>query len=320
MTSVAIVGYGSIAEEHARAIAELAAGPAHPDLRVTNVVGPCLDAAEAFARTFGVGRVGRLFDELLDDDGIDAVVICSPTALHAEHAAAALQAGKHVLCEIPLATSLADTDRLIGLARTAGRWLMVCHTQRYFAGLIEMRRRIAEGRLRPRALVCRALWLRRENVNWRGRRRSWTDDLLWHHGCHVVDTALWLLGADAAEVAGKIAAPSAPLGIPMDLAMVLRTARDELVSVAMSYNSAISATDTLLIADETTLLWTADGELRDAEHVLVDAAMGSQRAAITRQDDEFFTAVAAHREPASSARAVRPAMAVLQAVQDGTDR
>ena len=160
-------------------------------------MGRLLAPTRAFAEEFGAAMATTDLDELLADPRIEAVIVCSPTDLHAEQTERALRAGKHVLCEIPLATSLAETDRLIDLAERSGRRLMVCHTQRYAAPLIEARRMIASGEVRPRAMVSRYLLDKRENVSWTGRRRSWTDNLLWHHGCHAVDAALWLLGAEA---------------------------------------------------------------------------------------------------------------------------
>ena len=216
----------------------------------------------AFAEEFGATRATTDLDELLADPRIEAVIVCSPTDLHAEQTERALRAGKHVLCEIPLATSLAATDRLIDLAERTGLRLMVCHTQRYAAPLIEARRMIASGEVRPRAMVSRYLLDKRENVSWTGRRRSWTDNLLWHHGCHAVDAALWLLGAEAIDVTARATPPDPRLGIPMDLSIVLRTTREQVVTVVMSYRALPPLQDYVVIADETTLVYAND-ELRD---------------------------------------------------------
>jgi 2-hydroxy-4-carboxymuconate semialdehyde hemiacetal dehydrogenase len=313
--NVGLIGYGSIAAEHARAIAALRETPAGRDLRLAGVMGRLPEPTAAFARDWGMARATTDLDALLADPGLDAVVVCSPTERHAAQAERALRAGKHVLCEIPLATSLAETDRLIALAAGADRRLMVCHTQRYHPALIEARRMVTAGDLRPHAFVGRYLFGRRENVNWKGRRRSWTDDLLWHHGCHAVDAALWLLGATEATVAAQVAPPGGPLAIPMDLGVVLRTPAGQVATVAMSYNTHLPAHDYLLIGEETTVLF-ADDRLRGPDGVLVEARGDRAHDAIVRQDAEFFAAVREGREPAVSGTAVRPAMAALQAVQD----
>jgi 2-hydroxy-4-carboxymuconate semialdehyde hemiacetal dehydrogenase len=180
---------------------------------------------------------------------------------------------------------------------------------------------IASGDVRPRAVVSRYLLDKRENVSWTGRRRSWTDNLLWHHGCHAVDAALWLLGTEATDVTARAAPPDARLGIPMDLAVLLRTTGDQIVTVAMSYRAMPPIQDYVVLAAESTLVYAND-ELRDHERVLVPAANhGSYDAsALDRQNTEFFKSIMTGSEPISSARSVRPAMTALQAAQDELDR
>ena len=317
--NVAFLGYGSIAHSHARAITALQGTAAGRDLRLYGVMGRLEESTRDFAREYGMALATTDLDALLADGAIDAVLVCSPTDLHAAQTERALRAGKHVLCEIPLATSLADADRLIRLADEADRRLMVCHTQRYNAPLIEARRMIAAGELHPHAIISRYFFHRRANINWMGRHRSWTDNLLWHHGCHAVDAALWLLGAESVEVVAQVALPGGDLAIPMDLTVAMRTPRDQLATVAMSYNTHIDVHDYLIIGEETTVLY-ADNQLRDKDRVLVPATERSgPDDPIARQDAEFFAAVREGREPAVSGRAVRPAMAALQAAQDTLD-
>jgi 2-hydroxy-4-carboxymuconate semialdehyde hemiacetal dehydrogenase len=260
-------------------------------------------------------------NELLGDPQVEAIIVCSPTDLHAEQTERALRAGKHVLCEIPLATSLAETDRLIDLAERSGLQLMVCHTQRYVSPLMEARRMIAGREVQPRAMVSRYLLDKRDNVSWTGRRRSWTDNLLWHHGCHAVDAALWLLGEDAVDVTARATPPDARLHIPMDLSILLRTSSDQVVTVIMSYRAMPPVQDYVVIADETTLVY-ANNELRDHSRVLIPARAEEpyDTEALDRQDTDFFTSILTGGDPVSSAHAVRPAMVALQAAQDDLDR
>lgn len=318
---VAILGYGAIAREHALSLRRIGWGPVDGDISLSAVMGRLPAPTRAFADEFGAALATTDLDALLADPGVEAVIICSPTELHAEQTERALRAGKHVLCEIPLATSLTETDHLIDLAEQSGLRLMVCHTQRYTAPLIEARRLIASGDVRPRAMVSRYLLDKRENVSWTGRRRSWTDNLLWHHGCHAVDAALWLLGAEATDVTARAATPDTRLGIPMDLSILLRTAGDQVVTVAMSYRALPPIQDYVVIADETTLIYAND-ELRDHTRVLIPAADhgGYDTAALDRQNTDFFASILAGSEPISTAHSVRPAMAALQAAQNELDR
>jgi 2-hydroxy-4-carboxymuconate semialdehyde hemiacetal dehydrogenase len=305
-----LVGYGSIARSHLQALA------GEPVVWGT-VMGRVPEATAAFAAEFGFERHTTDLAEALSDPTIDAVLITSPSDLHAEQAEQALRAGKHALVEIPLATRLSDVDRLDALAREKDRRLMVCHTQRYYPALVEARRWIAEGRLHVHHVATRYAFFRRENVNWAGRRRSWTDNLLWHHGCHAVDTSLWLIGATEVTVQSQVALPSSPLDIPMDLDILARTPQDQLISVSMSYNTKLTYNEYLLIGEETTLLATSD-RLVSPEGVIVESSdrTGPTASPIREQDREFLAAIQEHREPALGAAAVRPAMRVLQAVQD----
>src|SRR4051794_25290402 len=160
--NIALLGYGSIAGSHVRAIGSLG----DRDLRLTGVMGRVKESTEAFAREHGLGTATTDLDQLLADPALDAVIVCSPTDLHAEQTERALRAGKHVLCEIPLATSLGDVDRLTALADQVARRLMVCHTQRYWSSSIAARAAIERGELHPHALFGRFMFHRRENVNW----------------------------------------------------------------------------------------------------------------------------------------------------------
>ncbi len=316
--NIALLGYGSIARKHVEAIQGLQGTAEGRDLRLYGVMGRLEEPTADFAREFGLALATTDLDEALADPAVDVVIVCSPTDLHADQTARALRAGKHVLCEIPLATSLGDTDRLIALADEVGRRLMVCHTQRYFPALIEARRLIAAGDLHPHAIVSRYMFARRKNVNWTGRERSWTDNLLWHHGCHAVDAALWLLGATEAETVAQVALPGGDLDIPMDLTVAMRTPRDQVATVAMSYNTHIPLHDYLIIGEESTILFD-NGRLRDKDRTLVEGRGEDFDDPIARQDAEFFAAIREGREPAVSGHAVRPAMAALQAAQDTLD-
>lgn len=314
--NVAILGYGSIAHEHMRAMKRIMDTSSQIDLRFYGVMGRDRKSAEEFAEQFGMSLVTTRLEELLADPHVDVVVVASPTELHAEQTEMALRAGKHVLCEIPLATSLEATDHLIQVAEEMGKQLMVCHTQRYYSGMIEARRMVAEGSLHIHQIACRYVRLRRENISWTGRKRSWTDNLLWHHACHPIDAILWLLGWTEATVSAEVALPSSPLDIPMDLSIVMRTPRDQIASVVMSYNSHFLIHDYLIMGQEGSFLWEKD-RLRSPDRELVfEHRETAQLEAMIRQDTDFFLAVLEGHDPPISARVVRPAMAILQSVQD----
>jgi len=312
---VCFVGYGSIARAHARALRELGG------VELDSVVGPRPEPTAAFAQEFGFADHGQSLEQALARPTVDAVLITSPSDVHAAQAEAALSAGKDVLVEIPIAMNQADAERVTRLAEETSRTLMVAHTQRFIPALQEARARIASGRLRVHHVVCRWFFLRRENVNWEGRRRSWTDNLLWHHSCHVVDAVLWLLGPDALpqKVYGRAGPPHPELGIPLDLEISWETPMGTLVQIAMSYNSHRSIHDYLLIGAEQTLLF-AGGRLLDADDTVLAPPESGGPGPIVAQDAEFLAAVREGRPATPGGRDVLPAMALLQQVQDQIGR
>lgn len=312
-----LVGYGSIAEEHLTALQGL-------DAEVAWLVGRNPEETAAFAQRYGIPRWTLDLDEALTWDA-EGVILTTPSDLHAAQAEACLRARKHPLVEIPLATRLVDAERVAAVAAgtvtppelgAGGPFrIQVAHTQRYFPALMELRRRIEAGELTPHHLVCRWFFLRRENVNWKGRRRSWTDNLLWHHACHVVDAALWLLGGEGEGVRAQFGPAHPELGIPLDLDLQFRVGRT-LVTVAMSYNSPSPRHDYCLLGEEATLEFRDNG-LWDGDRLIHEAPEGWNP--IREQNREWLTAIREGREAAVNCAAVMPAMRVLQAAQEQLD-
>jgi 2-hydroxy-4-carboxymuconate semialdehyde hemiacetal dehydrogenase len=311
-----MVGYGSISIAHTRSFV-------HEGIELDTVYGRDPAKAAAFVQEYGYARSVPTLEEALAREEIDIVAICSPSEAHAAQAEAALRAGKHVLVEIPLAMSYAEATALADLARATGKTLMVAHTQRYYRPLMEARRRVASGELTLHSIICRYAFHRRKNEDWQGRPRTWTDNLLWHHGCHAVDFALWMLGIEepgVVEATGRLALPDQRMGIPMDLALALRTPQDQLVSVAMSYNTHIPVHDYLMIGREDTLHYVdrglvgKDGPIFDASDMRNEGNDGN-----LLQDREFLAAIREGRPAAVSADAVLPAYRALQDIQDQYD-
>jgi len=312
--TLAVVGYGMTALSHSRAF-----GTDGHHLRW--LIGRVPERTEAFSREHGYDRHSTSLDDALGDPAVDAIILCTPSEQHEGQAIACLEAGKHVLIEIPVAMSLPGARRVADRARSSGRVAMVAHTHRYHPGIRFAKAEIDAGTLTPHSITSRYMFLRRQNVGASGYRRSWTDNLLWHHGCHAVDTALWLVGATtgAVETTSIVALPDANLGAPLDLALVLRTATDRLVSVSMSYNSHLSRYDYVVVGNEDTLE-IRDGVLRE-RHASgpIEPVRDSGPSPVVRQDREFVDAIRRGRRAAISPDDVLPAMEALQAAQDAAD-
>ncbi len=304
-----LVGCGSIAVEHMRALDGI---QSHS---VAWVVGREPTSTEAFAGEWGIRRWSCRLDEALGWPA-SGVIITSPSDLHADQALCCLEAGRHVLVEIPLATNLADCRRVQAAAAARALRVQVAQTQRYHPALLELHRRIESGVIRPHHLVCRWFFLRRENINWMGRRRSWTDNLLWHHACHVVDAALWLLGGPASGVQAQFGPLHPVLGIPLDLDLQFRVGSVP-VSIAMSYNSLRAEQEYTLIGEEDTLAFTRGG-LLDATGRLWEPSSDAEEA-IPAQNREWLDAIREGREPEVAPAAVLAAMEVLHQAQLNLD-
>ena len=313
---IAVVGYGQIARSHTRTM-----GREGHTLRW--VIGRVPERTEAFAQEHGFEKHSTNLAEALTDSDVDAVILCTPSEQHAEQTAQCLAAGKHVLVEIPLAMSFAEGQRLAEQARAARLTVMVAHTHRYQGAIRRAKAKIDAGELTLHNVIARYMFLRRENVGANGYVRSWTDNLLWHHGQHATDMCLWLLGVERpgeVEVTSTLALPDKELDIPLDLSLALRTTRDQLATVSMSYNSHVSLYDYVLVGVEDTLI-VENGVLRNREKVLYDPKedQSEEKNSGLLQNREFVAAIRDGRQPEISADSVLPALDALQRAQDAYD-
>lgn len=316
-TRVCMVGYGAIAGFHAKILQ--AEGVA-----IDTVVGRRPDETARFAGQFGARRHTTDLDVALAEGDFDAVVVASPNAVHAGQTRRALLAGKHVLSELPLAMSYSEAAELVELAERQGRVLMVCHTSRFLPGLAEVRRRVEEGSLHLLHVVGHVFMHRIVDVGWTGRQRSWTDSAIWHHGGHVVDCCLWLLGVTSPSqlsVQCNVAPPDPRTGTTLDFDVSVRTTTGQLASASLSYNARLGGTEYLIVGEEDTFRY-CEGLLVGPEGVLMELEPrenGDEGLGWEFQDREFLAAIREGRAPASSGADVLPHLAVLQQVQDELD-
>jgi len=313
---LAIMGYGQIASSHTRIMSR----EGHA---LRWLIGRMPEKTAAFAQEHGFACHSTNLEDALSDAQVDAVILCTPSEQHAHQTERCLRAGKHVLVEIPLAMTFAEGERLAQLARQTGRTVMVAHTHRYGGAIQRAKQRIDAGELTLHNVVARYMFLRRENVGANGYVRSWTDNLLWHHGQHATDMVLWLLGVEKpgeVEATSLLALPDQLLDAPLDLSLAIRTPRDQLATVSMSYNAHVSLYDYVLIGREDTLI-VENGVLRNKGGVLYDPTedQSEGRNSGLLQNREFVAAIREGRQPAISADSVLPALHVLQQAQDAYD-
>ncbi|HYZ97608.1 MAG TPA: Gfo/Idh/MocA family oxidoreductase [Acidimicrobiales bacterium] len=307
---ILLVGEGAIARRHVAALGRI------DDVHVVALTGGDADGTAAFAAEFGIPRHGLDLAEMLDGPDVGAAILTSPTPLHAAQAIQVMEAGKHVLVEIPMADSLADAEAVVDAQRRTGVTAMVCHTRRFNPSHQWIHRRIAAGELTLQHLVAETFFFRRENKNALGQPRSWTDHLLWHHACHTVDLFLHQTGEVPAGAWAQEGPPHPELGIAMDMTVGLRAPSGALCTLALSFNNdGPLGTTFRYIGDSGTYLARYDDLVDGRDEPVDTSGVGASTDGIENQDREFVAAVREGREPAASVAQCLPTMQVLDRLE-----
>ena len=310
---ICMVGYGMMGVWHSEAL------KAERDVVLHTVVGRRADAAAEFASRFGYRRSTDSLGAALADPEIDVVVLASPSEQHESQAIACLEAGKHLLLEIPIAMSLAGAERVVAAAARSGRTFGLCHPMRYRREREGLRARLAAGEERIRHISGRFFIKRLVNIGATGYRRSWIDNILWHHFCHFVDLGMWLFdGAPIRRVQSHLGALHATTGIPMESTVLVETEDDRTLLVHGSYHATWRLYDKLIVTDRDTYLFDIlAGTLRTADGT---TPIEDEQTNCARVIADFLAAIREGRPPVADGASVLPAMRVLQAVQDDWDR
>jgi 2-hydroxy-4-carboxymuconate semialdehyde hemiacetal dehydrogenase len=292
---IALAGAGAFGIKHLDGLALI------DGVSVTSVVSRRLEQAEEVARKYGAVHASTDLDEVLARDDVDAVILCTPTHLHARQAIAAMRAGKHVQVEIPVADSWADAQRVDRVAQETGLVCMVGHTRRFNPSHQWIHRRIADGELAIQQMDVQTYFFRRTNTNALGQPRSWTDHLLWHHAAHTVDLFQYQTGEDV-EIAHAVQGPLHPeLGIAMDMSVQLRTPGGSICTLSLSFNNdGPFGTFFRYICDNGTYIARYDDLVTGREEPIDVSGVDVSTNGIELQDREFIAAIRAGREPNSS--------------------
>ncbi|MCY3763339.1 MAG: Gfo/Idh/MocA family oxidoreductase [Gemmatimonadetes bacterium] len=308
---VCLVGEGAQGLTHMEALGGM------EGVEVVSLAGGIAADAEAFAREHGIGHVSTDLEECLDRPGVEAAVITSPNQLHCEQAVAALDRGLHVLLELPMGLSLAESRRVVEAEERSGKVAMMCHTQRYRPEFCRVREMIEAGDLHLHHIVQQTYFFRRVNENRFGRPRIWTDDLLWHQACHMIDMVYWLLGDPGMEAWGRCGPVHEGLGVPMDICISLRSADGCLVSAAQSFNNHGPIQGEWRFIGEEETYATGGAGLRD--HQGNELPLPGGPSGVEAQDREFFAAVREGRKALTSCSEVLPVMGIIDRVQRAMD-
>ncbi|URW83998.1 Gfo/Idh/MocA family oxidoreductase [Alcaligenes sp. DN25] len=297
--NIALVGAGAFGIKHLDGLARI------PEAQVTYIVSSTQAKAQEVAQKYGVPHASGDLNEALASQEVDAVILCTPTQMHAAQTLACLKAGKHVQVEIPLADTLAGAQEVLQVQQEKGLVAMVGHTRRFNPSHQWIHQKIKAGELNIQQMDVQTYFFRRSNTNALGKPRSWTDHLLWHHAAHTVDLFQYQTGSKVIK-ANAIQGPIHPeLGIAMDMSIQLLTENGALCTLSLSFNNdGPFGTFFRYICDNGTYLAryddlaTGKDEVIDVSHV--DVSMDG----IELQDREFIAAILENREPNSSVASV----------------
>ena len=306
---IILAGEGAIGRRHIAALRRI------DDVDVVALTGGRADDTEAFADEFGIDRWTTDLSQALTLDA-DAVILATPTPLHAAQAIETMRSGKHVLVEIPMADNLANSDELVRVQHDTGLTAMVCHTRRFNPSHQWIHERITRRELKLQHLVVETFFFRRENRNAMGKPRTWTDHLLWHHSCHTVD----LFGYQTGEPITAGWAQQGPLhpelGIAMDMTIGMNVPSGALCTLSLSFNNnGPLGTFFRYICDNGTYLARYDDLVDGYDNPVDLSGVAVSNDGIELQDREFISAVLEGREPNASVSQCLGAMQTIDMLE-----
>jgi len=306
---IALAGAGAFGEKHLDAL-KLIDG-----VEVISVIGRRLEPTQAVAAKYGIAHAGTELAEALALPGLDAVILATPTQMHAEQAIQCLDAGKHVQVEIPLCDSLADGEAVLKKQQETGLVAMVGHTRRFNPSHQYIHNKIVAGEVSVQQMDVQTYFFRRRNMNAKGEPRSWTDHLLWHHAAHTVD--LFAYQAGPIVKANAIEGPVHPeLGIAMDMSIQLKAESGAICTLSLSFNNdGPLGTFFRYICDNGTWIARYDDLVTGNEEPVDVSRVAVSMNGIELQDREFVAAIREGREPNASVAQVMPCYRVLDALE-----
>ena len=303
---VALAGAGAFGIKHLDGIKNI------DGVEVVSLIGREFDKTKEVADKYGIGHVTTDLADSLALSEVDAVILCTPTQMHASQSIACLKAGKHVQVEIPLADSWKDAEEVVRLAKAAGKVAMCGHTRRFNPSHQWVNHKIKAGEFNIQQMDVQTYFFRRTNMNALGQARSWTDHLLWHHAAHTVDLFAYQAGSPIVK-ANAVQGPIHPiLGIAMDMSIQLQAANGAICTLSLSFNNdGPLGTYFRYIGDTGTYLARYDDLFTGKEEQIDVSKVAVSMNGIELQDREFFAAIKEGREPNSSVSQVLPCYKVL---------
>ena len=312
---VALAGAGAFGIKHLDGIKNIAG------VEVVSLISRDLDKTRETAAQYGISHVSTNLADSLALPDVDAVILCTPTQMHAEQTLACLQAGKHVQVEIPLADSLAGAKAVVDLANRSGLVAMCGHTRRFNPSHQWIHNQVTAGEFTIQQMDVQTYFFRRSNMNALGQARSWTDHLLWHHAAHTVDLFAYQCGSPIVR-ANAVQGPVHPgLGIAMDMSIQLQAANGAICTLSLSFNNdGPLGTFFRYIGDSGTYLARYDDLFTGKDEKIDVSKVAVSMNGIELQDREFFAAIREGRQPNASVARVLPCYQVLHDLEQQLQR
>jgi 2-hydroxy-4-carboxymuconate semialdehyde hemiacetal dehydrogenase len=303
---VALAGAGAFGVKHLDGIQNI------DGVEVVSLMSRDIEKTKATAAKYGIQHVTTDLAESLALKEVDAVILCTPTQMHADQTMACLKAGKHVQVEIPLADSIQGATAVAALAKSSGLVAMCGHTRRFNPSHQFVHKEIVAGKFNIQQMDVQTYFFRRTNMNALGQARSWTDHLLWHHAAHTVDLFAYQCGSPIVK-ANAVQGPIHPsLGIAMDMSIQLKAANGAICTLSLSFNNdGPLGTYFRYIGDTATYLARYDDLFNGKDEKIDVSQVDVSMNGIELQDREFFAAIREGREPNSSVASVLPCYQVL---------
>jgi 2-hydroxy-4-carboxymuconate semialdehyde hemiacetal dehydrogenase len=307
---VGVAGQGAFGVKHIEAIQNI------PGIEIITLSGGNQAATEEVAKKFKIPHWTGDLGESLKQPGLEAVILATPTQMHADQAVQCMQAGKHVQVEIPMADSLADSERILKAQKETGLIAMAGHTRRFNPSHQWIHKRVKSRELTIQQMNVQTYFFRRTNMNAAGKPRSWTDHLLWHHACHTVDLFQYQTGQNISECYALEGPHHPELKIAMDMSIGLKVPSGAICTLSLSFNNkGPQGTFFRYIGDSGTYVAyyddLVDGEQQKIDLSKVDVSMNG----IELQDREFFAAIKEKREPNASVQQTISAMRTLDQLE-----
>lgn len=296
---IALAGAGAFGEKHLDGLKNI------DGVEIVSIISRTGEQAAAVADKYGAKHSSTELEDALARDDVDAVILCTPTQMHAAQAIACMEAGKHVQVEIPLADSWADAEAVLTKQKETGLVCMAGHTRRFNPSHQWVKKRIDAGELTIQAMDVETYFFRRKNMNAKGEPRSWTDHLLWHHSAHTIDIFQYMTGSKVIAANALQGQKHPELGIAMDMSIQMKTEAGQILTLSLSFNNdGPFGTFFRYIGDTGTYIARYDDLVTGREEPIDVSKIDISMNGIELQDREFVAAIREGREPNSSVASV----------------